>query len=428
MRIHSLPSTGASSAGSMPAATVPLHRTFVPYGRPWCEQPPAPAVDSSGMMQQVTDLQAGAGPVPHPSAALSISASAVVSALSYALDLTEGQPMGHAVQTCLLGMRIAECLDLSPEVKSDLYYALLLKDAGCSSNSSKLFQLLQSDEIRAKRDLKDKDWTKPGLDRLRYTLDHVATGKPFLERVRAMVRLAANKDVSSCDLVKLRCERGASIARRIGFSVEVAAAIGSLDEHWDGRGYPFGLKGKEIPLLSRIMNLAQTLAVFWTLGGPEAAAEMLQRRVNRWFDPELVQIAILLDKQETLWTGMGDDCIFDLVQSLEPVSQTLTFSDGRVDDLCFAFSEVIDSKSPFTFRHSQGVALAAVQIGRHLGLTEEELRMMNRAGLLHDIGKLSFQIPFWKNQVSLTKPSGQSSRGIRITRWRSCDGSQALKH
>ena len=32
--------------------------------------------------------------------------SEVVSALSYALDITEGQPQGHAVRTCLIGMRL----------------------------------------------------------------------------------------------------------------------------------------------------------------------------------------------------------------------------------------------------------------------------------------------------------------------------------
>lgn len=52
-----------------------------------------------------------------------IRLSDVVSALSLALDLTEGQPMGHAVRSCLIGMRIAEHLQLSGEERSDLYYA-----------------------------------------------------------------------------------------------------------------------------------------------------------------------------------------------------------------------------------------------------------------------------------------------------------------
>jgi len=59
--------------------------------------------------------------------------SEVVSALSYALDITEGQPPGHAVRTCVIGMRLADVISLSDADRSALFYALLLKDLGCSS-------------------------------------------------------------------------------------------------------------------------------------------------------------------------------------------------------------------------------------------------------------------------------------------------------
>src|SRR3954462_8134211 len=60
----------------------------------------------------------------------SISLSEVISALSFAIDLTEGAVHGHALRSCLLGMRIAYEVGLSSEEKSSLYYALLLKDIG----------------------------------------------------------------------------------------------------------------------------------------------------------------------------------------------------------------------------------------------------------------------------------------------------------
>ncbi len=318
-----------------------------------------------------------------------VPAPAVLSALSYALDLTEGQPMGHAMQTCLVGMRLAAAIGMPVAEQANLYYALLLKDAGCSSNSSKLFHILQTDEIKAKGDLKDKDWTKIGLDSLRYAISHVATGKPFLERVRTLVRVAATQQKDSCDLVKIRCERGASIARQIGFPLEVALAIANLDEHWDGHGYPMGVRAHEIPLAARIMNLAQTLAVFWTIGGASAALDVMRQRDKRWFDPELVKAARHLSDDGSLWQGLGDENLPELVDSLEPGESKLFFNGERMDDLCLAFAEVIDTKSPFTFRHSRGVAIAAVEIGERLGLPQPELVTLRRAGLLHDIGKLA---------------------------------------
>ena len=60
--------------------------------------------------------------------------SEILGALTHALDITEGQPPGHALRSCLIGMRLAEVIDLPEDDRSALFYALLMKDAGCSAN------------------------------------------------------------------------------------------------------------------------------------------------------------------------------------------------------------------------------------------------------------------------------------------------------
>ena len=70
-------------------------------------------------------------PIP-PAAGTNVSMSHVLSALSRALDLTEGQPLGHSIRACVIGMRLGQEIGLSDEQLAELYYALLLKDAGCS--------------------------------------------------------------------------------------------------------------------------------------------------------------------------------------------------------------------------------------------------------------------------------------------------------
>ena len=92
-----------------------------------------------------------------------ISLSEVVSALSFALDLTEDAVPGHAVRSCLLGMRVGTALGLTDTQLCDLYYALLLKDIGCSSNSARMCQILGADDRKAKREVKAIDWTRPTL-------------------------------------------------------------------------------------------------------------------------------------------------------------------------------------------------------------------------------------------------------------------------
>jgi HD-GYP domain-containing protein (c-di-GMP phosphodiesterase class II) len=297
--------------------------------------------------------------------------------------------MGHSVRSCMIGMRLAAEIGVKAADLSDLYYALLIKDAGCSSNASKLFHIVSADEIRAKGDVKLTDWTRVGWESLHYALTHVATGAPFLERVRTLVRVAARQQVESCALVKIRCERGASIARKIGFAEPVAQAIHSLDEHWNGGGYPDGLRRTEIPLFARIMNLAQTLEVFLVHRNAEAAIEVARQRSGRWFDPDLVRAAASLAKQGTLWSGLDQEGVTDQALALEPEERRMLANEETIENICQAFAEIVDAKSPFTFRHSNGVADAAVGISRQLALSEDTVTFMRRASLLHDVGKLS---------------------------------------
>jgi hypothetical protein len=54
----------------------------------------------------------------------SIRLSEIISALSYALDLTEGQPVGHSVRACIIEMRLAQQVGISVEEQADLYYGI----------------------------------------------------------------------------------------------------------------------------------------------------------------------------------------------------------------------------------------------------------------------------------------------------------------
>jgi putative nucleotidyltransferase with HDIG domain len=335
-------------------------------------------------------------------AASSIRLSEIISALSYALDLTEGQPMGHSVRACMIGMRLAQQIGMSADEQADLYYALLLKDAGCSSNASRLFHILNADEIRAKGDLKTKDWTRVGWESLHYALTHVATGMPFLQRMQRLFQVAQTQQQDSCTLVKIRCERGSYIAKQLGFSAAVAVGIYNLDEHWNGRGYPDGLRKNEIPLFSRIANLSQTLDVFFNAYGPEAAVHAAQKRSGRWFDPDLVKAAASLANSGALWNGLDDENLVRKVTSLEPENRQMTATQDSIDKICMAFAEVIDAKSPFTYRHSNGVAEAAVEIGQWLGMNAKSLKLLRRAALLHDIGKLSVPNSVLEKPAKLT--------------------------
>lgn len=321
-----------------------------------------------------------------PLAPENIPLSEVIAALSSALDITEGQPEGHAVRSCLLGMRVASEIGLGADERSHLFYALLLKDLGCSSNAARTCALFGADDLEVKRSWKTTDWSSSWEAFLHVARNAEQNGSP-LARARRVLSFAFAGPVGT-ELVQTRCERGADIARMLEMAEATAAAIRALDEHWDGSGKPDGLRGDDIPLLARIASLAQTTDIFLTAYGKDAALAVARERAGRWFDPELVRALETTRTDTAFWARLHAPDLRPDVAAVEPPDRVLVADDARLDRIAEAFARVIDFKSPYTFRHSEGVAEYAVATARALGFGPDELRELRRAALLHDIGKL----------------------------------------
>lgn len=334
-------------------------------------------------------------PFPGSGHAQAISLPEILSALSFALDLTEGAVPGHALRSCLLGMRLGRELGLDAGRMTSLYYALLLKDIGCSSNAARLCQIIGGgDERVVKAGVKLEDWTRPGRPKastLRLLWNTVSPEAGALQRTADILRIGLTQHRNNEEMITLRCDRGAHIARKLGLDDVAAEAIRGLDEHWDGSGYPERRRGSAIPIESRILGVAQHLDVFASARGEAAAIAALEERSGRWFDPELVRIAEALHRQEDLWTDATaltrESATRGAVLALAPdLVHKLTASD--IDLICEAFADVVDAKSSFTFRHSLGVTDAASAIAAQLGIDADRQKLVRRAALLHDIGKL----------------------------------------
>jgi putative nucleotidyltransferase with HDIG domain len=136
------------------------------------------------------------------------------------------------------------------------------------------------------------------------------------------------------------------------------------------------------------MNVCQTLEVFAARFGPSDAVQVLTDRSGKWFDPEIVRVVKSLQKNPEVWTQLGDPNVRAQVLKMEP-GRWIPATPERIDNICEAFAQVIDAKSPYTFRHSIGVAAAALDIAEGLVLAPSVSVLIRRAALLHDIGKLS---------------------------------------
>lgn len=316
----------------------------------------------------------------------SVYLSDVVSALSFALDITEGQPAGHSLRCCWLGMHLGRRIGLSAAELSDLYYTLLLKDIGCSSNAARICRLYLADDLSFKNAYKMVDTKLPEV--LRFLVSHTARNSGMIERLQAMIHVARNGGEIARELIETRCQRGAEIARTMRFSEAVAAGILDLDEHWDGSGQPLGRAGEEISLFARIALLVQVADVFFRRGGTEGAMAELRSRAGRWFDPKLVAAVEELAKEPHIWAALEEEGLQDKVLALEPQSLVRAVDEDYLDDIAAGFARVVDAKSPFTAGHSERVALFSDLIADELGYAPERRRWLRRAALLHDIGKL----------------------------------------
>lgn len=100
------------------------------------------------------------------------------------------------------------------------------------------------------------------------------------------------------ELIKKHPEIGYRIALSSPEMAPIAEAILHHHEHWDGGGYPLGLKEEKIPILARILAIADTFDVMLNgrsyqpaVSSEEICAE-LRRCSGTQFDPQLVEIAI----------------------------------------------------------------------------------------------------------------------------------------
>jgi diguanylate cyclase (GGDEF)-like protein/PAS domain S-box-containing protein len=104
------------------------------------------------------------------------------------------------------------------------------------------------------------------------------------------------------DVIKKHPETGYRIALSSPEMAPIAEAILHHHERWDGTGYPLKLKGTRIPLISRIIAIADTYDVmingrpYQKAASQEEVKREIQKCAGSQFDPRLVKVAL-----EALW-------------------------------------------------------------------------------------------------------------------------------
>jgi HD-GYP domain-containing protein (c-di-GMP phosphodiesterase class II) len=118
-------------------------------------------------------------------------------------------------------------------------------------------------------------------------------------------KILVPESILSCPRKPSRTERfilnmhpsfGALLASYFNLPAELRIRTQHHHERWDGRGYPHGLSGEEIPLMARIVQVADTYDAMVSVDRPyreplsvNEAVEELRRHEGKQFDPRVIE-------------------------------------------------------------------------------------------------------------------------------------------
>jgi putative nucleotidyltransferase with HDIG domain len=134
-------------------------------------------------------------------------------------------------------------------------------------------------------------------------------------------------DANETAIMREHCYKGYQIVKKIPFLKEACDIVYSHQEHYDGTGYPRGLKGNEIPLGARIFSVADTLdaitsdRVYRAAQTLQAARKEIQDWSGRQFDPEVVEV----------FQQMPDEIFMELRRAIGAQTDPLTYAAGSKD-------------------------------------------------------------------------------------------------
>ncbi len=325
----------------------------------------------------------------------------VVAALSLATDLAMGQPLEHALCSCILAVRLGDALGLGDDELHEVYYQALLRYIGCNAETYAVSALV-GDEIALRTEYATVDSADQravvGII-LRY-LRQANAGTSPLHFLQTVTHGLLTSSKSFKEIFSGHCEVAQRLATRLGFGERVVDALGQLYERWDGRGLPRGRKGEQVALSVRVVTLAQDAIVFHRIDGVEAAVAMARERRGTVYEPRIVDI--FCDQAARLLSDLSDEPSWDTVLRIEP-GRHVVLSEPGYDEACRAVADFTDLKSPYFLGHSSGVAQIAAAAARFCRLPTPDVHALGRAALLHDIGRVGVTTSIWDKPGPLSE-------------------------
>lgn len=277
---------------------------------------------------------------------LEIDLQQLVITIANTVDLVGVDDVMHGRRVGMLASEIARQLGWDMATRMMIYDAGLLHDCGVSSTR------------HHKRLLEDLEWEG--------AQEHCLRGYGLLKDFRPLAHLAP--------IILYHHSRWEDLVRE-GACDDATARFANL-----------------IYLADRIDVLAAPFYADQTVLEHSAAIrDRLASERDRLFSAELLDAFLTVSAGEAFWLALKSDWVQQYQAEMESFGamQIVTWADFK--QCADIFAQIIDAKSPYTERHSRGVAMLARHLAESLGLDRANCEKIEVAGLLHDIGKL--QIP-----------------------------------
>jgi HD-GYP domain-containing protein (c-di-GMP phosphodiesterase class II)/DNA-binding CsgD family transcriptional regulator len=313
----------------------------------------------------------------------------LVAALSLGVDLGFGQPMEHVLRECMIALRLADRIGLEEADRSTVYYTALLVNVGCHSDAHEQAKWF-GDDIALKSTKYDHDFRSVRAAAGMMSL--VGSGSSPLHRFRIGLEFAVSGRHDLDGMVARHSAVARALADRLGLPGAVQEAVGASYEQWDGKGWPEGVAGDAIPVAARLAQFAEFVEVAHRVGGNDEALALAEKRSGLQFEPALS--AALRADPEGILGGLDSAKTWSAVIDAEPALR-VTLSGDDFDQALRAIADFVDLKSPYTLGHARAVAELAAATAEQLGLSESEVRLLRRAGLVHDLGRLGVSNAIW---------------------------------
>jgi HD-GYP domain-containing protein (c-di-GMP phosphodiesterase class II) len=328
----------------------------------------------------------------------------LVAALSLGVDLGFGQPMEHVLRQCRIALRIAELADLDEQTRTAIYYSALLVNVGCHTDAYEQARWFGDDIAMKATKYEAEPFSVADMVAM---LRLLGSGSTPLHRLRVGLdfMLSGRKDLDGMITGHARMAR--ALGEELRLDEGVLDALEGSYECWNGRGYPGRRAGEQIPIASRVAQLAEFLEVAHRGDGVDAALDLARRRSGKQFDPTLVE-QVCTDA-EKVFHQLDELDSWDVVIDGEPALARM-LSPAECDDALAAIGRFVDLKSPYTLGHSSAVATLAETAAAGLGLPATDQLLVRRAALVAGYGRLGVSNAIWDKAGPLTSAEWERVR------------------